>query len=58
MTGRLLGLVALVLVAVCVDAALGYRERRRWGAECTRYSPCPECEHEPPSNLDRWDGVR
>lgn len=48
--------IAANLVMLAVDAWMEWRDRRRWGEECTAYNRCPECE--PPSNLDRWDGIR
>jgi hypothetical protein len=53
-----LGVLGVVAATLLVDAVMEWNHRRRYGDMCTRYRPCPECRHdEPPSNLDRRDGV-
>lgn len=49
-------LAALIMLAA--GAWLEWRDRNREAGDCTRYNPCPECQAEPPSQLDRWDRFR
>jgi hypothetical protein len=52
------GVIGVLVATFMIDAALEWRDRRRYGDECTAYNRCPECRAEPPSRLDRWDGIQ
>ena len=50
--------IAVVFMAgVAADMLRNHMRRQQEPKRCSYYEPCPECEAEPSSNLDRLDGL-